>query len=165
TVACLTVVMVLLLLAGPAAPQIPVDKLIVPGQRVGKWTLEMTIIDLVRMNGPATIDSSGGLDHITPVPRRYRWGTLYASTRDGQRVEFFLIFDDATFKTEKNIGGGSNRTSVQSAYGTPTAETKVSSVRTRMIYDVLGFAALIESDQVVGVNVFRPGTGKSIWSF
>ncbi len=46
-------VFALLLLAPPAVSQVPDDKLIVPGQRIGKWTLEMTIADLERIYGPA----------------------------------------------------------------------------------------------------------------
>ena len=48
-----------LLLAPRAVAQAPDDKLIVPGVRIGKWTLKMTIPDLERMNGFATnADSS-----------------------------------------------------------------------------------------------------------
>jgi hypothetical protein len=159
-------VVVLLLLAPSAASQIPDDNLIVPGQRIGKWRLEMTIRDLVQMNGPATtIFTLNLLDIVPPSPQRYDWGPLgfAAITRDGQRVEFFLVLSPA-FKTEKGVGPGSNRVAVQSAYGTPTAETRAG-VTTRMIYDAIGFAANVERDAVVGSNVFRPGTGKSIWSF
>ena len=46
-------VLSLLLAVGPAAPQALDDALIVPGERIGKWTLQMTIDDLVRCNGPA----------------------------------------------------------------------------------------------------------------
>jgi hypothetical protein len=160
------VTLAFLLAASPAVSQVPDDKLIVPGQRIGKWTLEMTIRDLVQMNGPATTIFTPNLLDIVPPPlRRYDWEPLGfgALTRDGQRVEFFLVFSPA-FKTEKGVGPGSNRVAVQSAYGTPTAETRAG-VTTRMIYDAIGFAANMEGDRVGGSNVFRPGTGKSIWSF
>jgi len=49
------VVLFLLLLAPPAVSQVPDDKLIVPGQRIGKWTLEMTIDTVLQMNGPRNI--------------------------------------------------------------------------------------------------------------
>jgi len=48
-------VLVLLLLAPPVVSQVPDDKLIVPGVRIGKWTLEMTIDTLRQMNGPENI--------------------------------------------------------------------------------------------------------------
>lgn len=159
-------VVVLLLLAPSAASQTPDDNLIVPGQRVGKWRLEMTIRDLVQMNGPATtIEILNLLDILPPPPQRYTWGPLNfaAITRDGQRVEFFNIFSPA-FKTEKGVGPGSNRIAIQSAYGPPTAETRAGET-TRMIYDAIGFAANMVGDRVTGSNVFRPGTGKSLWRF
>ena len=150
TVTLLSVV-VLLLLAPSAASQIPDDNLIVPGQRIGKWRLEMTIRDLVQMNGPATlIETLAVSDIVPPLPRRYVWEPLgfAAITRDSQRAEFLLV-DNERFKTEKNVGPGSTRASVQSAYGTPTAETRVRPGRTRMIYDAIGFAANVDGEPVV----------------
>jgi len=154
-----------LLGASHAIAQVPDDKLIVPGQRIGKWRLETTIRDLVQMNGPATIFTLDLLDIVPPSPQRHNWGPLEfaAITRDGRRVEFLLIFSP-DFKTEKGVGPGSNRIAVQSAYGPPTAETRAG-VTTRMIYDAIGFAANMEGDRVTGSNVFRRGTGKSIWKF
>ena len=44
----------LLILHGtPVQSGVPNDKVVVPGVRVGKWTLTMTLDDLVRMNGYA----------------------------------------------------------------------------------------------------------------
>jgi hypothetical protein len=166
------VTVLLLLLVAPAASQVPDDQLVVPGVRIGKWTIEMTIANLTQMNGrPATtIETLVVADIVPPAPQRYYWSLLdfYAITRDGQRVEFLLV-DSERFKTEKNVGPGSTRASVLSAYGTPTAETVIRPGRTRMIYDAIGFTAIVDGDQVsgltAGVNVFRPGTGKSIWTF
>ena len=158
--------LLVLLGASHAIAQVPDDKLIVEGQRIGKWTLAMTIRDLVQMNGPATIFILDLLDIVPPHPQRHNWGpplNFAAITRDGQRVEFLLI-SSTDFKTEKGVGPGSNRIAVQSAYGPPTAETRAG-VTTRMIYDAIGFAANMEGDRVTGSNVFRPGTGKSIWKF
>ncbi len=164
------VVLVLLLLAPPAVSQVvPDDKLIVPGVRIGKWTLDMTIQQLVQMNGrPSTVDRAGGADHVPPAPQRYIWDRLafFAITRDGQKVQNFLIGDEA-FKTEKNVGPGSTRVSVQNAYGTPTAETTVTADgrTTRMIYDAIGFAAVIDGGVAISVNIFRAGDAKTIWRF
>jgi hypothetical protein len=60
--------LLLLLLAPPATSQVPDDKLIVSGQRIGKWALEMTVDDLVRMNGTAV--------GVTPPPSPLHVGTL-----------------------------------------------------------------------------------------
>ncbi len=43
-------VLILLLLAPSVVSQVPDDKPIVPGVRIGKWTLEMTIDTLLQMN-------------------------------------------------------------------------------------------------------------------
>ena len=50
-VAVLGFLLFLLLLVQPPLTQVPDDKLIVPGQRIGKWTLDMSIDDLLKMNG------------------------------------------------------------------------------------------------------------------
>jgi len=46
-----SLLMMLLLTASPASSQVPDDAPIMPGLRIGRWTLEMTIDDLVRVNG------------------------------------------------------------------------------------------------------------------
>src|SRR3990170_4152679 len=86
-------VLILLLLAPPAVSQIPDDKLIVPGVRIGKWTLKMTINDLLRMNGQrvgggggAAIEQAnardfvssdfGGITGTTSTLTRSPWGVI-----------------------------------------------------------------------------------------
>jgi len=156
--------LLVLLCASQATSQVPDDNLIVPGQRIGKWRVAMTIADLVQMNGRATtISTVNPVDYVLPLPERHNWNQLgfAAFSRDGQKVDFLLIYSP-NFKTEKGVGPGSNRIAVLNAYGPPTAETNVG---TRLIYDAIGFAAGIEGDTMVGSFVFLAGTGKSLWRF
>ncbi len=114
-------VLILLILVPSAISQVPDDKLIVPGQRIGKWTLEMTIDTLLQMNGPRNI-LPGIYPPATPVdPMRqwfpdsndaiwwHYWANLLFSAatrgRDAQRVEYIFIASD-DFKTDKNIAAG-----------------------------------------------------------
>jgi hypothetical protein len=99
------VVLLLVALAVPGFAQAPDDKLIVPGQRIGKWTLEMTIDDLLRMNGPR--NAGGGrqaLGHpsgadVLDDTWAHRWDSLglVAMTigRDSQSVvELVMRYDE-----------------------------------------------------------------------
>jgi hypothetical protein len=172
---------VLLLLAQSAVSQTPDDRLIVPGIRMGKWTLDITINALVEMNGPQ--NTGGG---FTPVDsmRSYfndsrediwvHWWSNHqflAATRgrDAQRVEY-LFTSSSAFKTDKGVAPGSSRLALESAYGPPTAV--VSQVRAgigghqRLIYDDIGLAAIV--DRVGAVDsllVFRPRTARTLWNF
>ena len=95
----------------------PDDKLIVPGQRIGNRTLNMTIDDLVRIYGPS--NATGALNQHTPVTPGpavnpdflnnvyiYAWhrqqffvGTLGEKSR---RVVFVATFSGA-YKTAKGL--------------------------------------------------------------
>jgi hypothetical protein len=49
-----------LLAASPVLPLVPDDNLVIPGQRIGRWTLGMTLKDLGRVSGPL-------IRHVSPV--------------------------------------------------------------------------------------------------
>jgi len=155
--------LLVLLGASQATSQVPDDNLIVPGQRIGKWRVEMTIANLVQMNGRATtIATVNPVDYVLPLPERHNWNQLgfAAFSRDGQKVDFLLIYSP-NFKTEKGVGPGSDRSAVLNAYGPPTAGVAGS----RMIYDAIGFAAGVEGNTMVGGFVFLAGTAKQLWRF
>ena len=168
-----TVSLLALLLAVPAASQVPDDLLIVPGVRIGKWTLEMSIDDLVQMNGPAFIARLESQEFVSAF-QRHVWTTfvpehLEAVSRDGKKV-VWLSVGGVKFKTDKGIGFQSRRSAVETAYGKPTAEIDFFRVLRRMIYDSIGLRLTILlgtslGDPVVEVLVFGPGTAKSIWRF
>lgn len=161
----------LLLLAPSATSQVPDDKLIVSGQRIGKWTLEMTLDDLVRMNGPAV--------GLPPPPSPlyvgtlilYSWRTspLTALTRDRRRTDALMISGPEpgadTFKTEKSIGIGSTRSSVIAAYANPPATIPVNPTTANLIYDEIGIAFNVVNDRVDAIWVFRTRTAASVWRF
>src|SRR2546425_2855569 len=174
--------LVLLLSAMPVFSQTPNDKLIVPGQRIGKWTLDMTIDTLVRMNGPQNLPLFIGPSPVYAMRRWYSdsdseiWGQEWfdlhfqAATRgrDAQRLEYIFIESDE-FKTDKDIAVGVTRQVVESAYGQPTAVTRITDPRVgtlRLIYDEIGLATVIDRNEiVVKVCVFRARTARALWNF
>lgn len=163
-----TVLLFLLLMAPSALSQVPDDKLIVPGQRIGKWTLAMTIADLTQMNGaPLSIGPNFAQDAARENVVHI-WDRVFAatSTSDQQRIEI-LGTGSEDFKTEKGIGAGSRREAVEAAYGRPTAETRATDTWMRLIYDEVGLAIRITRvlETVARVDVFRPGTGRQLWRF
>jgi len=176
-------VLVLLLLAPPAVSQVPDDKLIVPGQRIGKWMLETQMDTLLQMNGPQNIaPGSPG----TPIERMrgwfsdsnseiwwHEWSNLFFSAatrgRNAQRVEYIFTWSD-DFKTDKGVAPGMLRPSVETAYGQPAAVTRTVGGQIpgglRLIYDEIGLAALISRNGVIEMLfVFRPRSARTLWDF
>jgi len=169
----LLTIVVLLPLISPALSQVPDDKLIVPGQRIGKWTLTMTIADLTQINGPPSRVSAAPLWAPQDLAREFlvhyweRLGFFAAtSTTDTQRVDALFATSDE-FKTEKGIGVNSRREAVEAAYGGPTAETRPSRSAVRLTYDEIGLTiAILESVALaIEVAIFRPGTRRQLFRF
>ena len=166
------VLLALLLLVAPAVSQAADDTIIVPGVRIGKWTLKMTIDDLVRMNGPyrSTTFSFADMRHeyIYFVWEKFDFGV---DTIDRRTVELLVMGDVgiAPYKTDKGIGLQSTRADVLKAYGKPTMETvpRPGLSMTNMIYDAIGINFLVydTGGPLRGLRIFRPGTAKSIWKF
>lgn len=166
----------ILLLASPAISQVPDDKLIVPGQRIGKWTLDMTLDDLDRMNGQGALArmTERGFQSAIVFRAWPDFGLLAAHRRDQMRVEALIISilistsGVTAFKTAEGIGISSKWEEVLSAYRRPSWETRVAQSVIRSVYDQNGitFMRLIDSegkDTVVAFYVFRPGAARSIW--
>ena len=166
--------LLILLIAFPALSQVPDDRLIVPGQRIGKWTLDMTITDLIQLNGTPTfvpyIEPFGDFiyDFIT-----FEWQqfNLVAYTPDRQKVVVLALGArfvpvPADYKTDKAIGFDATRQAVEKAYGRPTAQTIPIRTSTTLIYDQVGLYFLfLNTGGMWRVGIFRPGTAKSIWKF
>lgn len=158
-----------LLAALPAVSQVPDDKLIVPGQRIGRWILTMTIADLTQMNGAPSQVVSSELADLSRELVIHRWGRLgllaVTSASDRQRIEV-LVATSEEFKTERGIAVNSRREAVEAAYGRPTAETRPTGTSTRLIYDAIGLVVILVSPGLAeSVAVFRPGTGRQLWGF
>ena len=159
------------LLVQPAVSQIPDDQIIVPGQRVGKWTLDATLEEMTTAKGPATVrEIRGQVEGFHPVVL-YLWNDLVAATHDRKRIDFLYTASPA-FRTDKGIGYDSSRQSVMSSYGRPTAYTSVLEVpgapyplKARLIYDRIGFAVDLTMDSASLSIVFRPGSARSHWVF
>ena len=163
--------LLIFLVASPVASQVPDDKLIVPGVRIGKWTLELTVSELTQMNGRRSfVGAAVGTDlvgnftaHCWDLQRVFQ---LCAFTADGRRVEW-LRFDHTGFATEKGVKPGGTRQQVAAAYGTPTADVEwAAGSGRRIIYDQIGLTAHVTSDgAVANFVVFRPGMAKTVWKF
>ena len=151
------------------------DRLVVPGLRMGKWTLAMTIDDLVRMHGtPIRVQVQAGLppaadavyDHVAsswdrvPVTAT----TLSGRTRAVMLSIAFLSSGGRRFATDKGVAFGALRADVLKAYGDPTAETVPQPGETRMIYDRIGIAFNLSiGRRVTSIAIFRPGTADRYW--
>ena len=166
----------LLLVAGSAVSQTVDNKLIVPGVRIGDWTLQMTIDDLVRMNGPAQTLSEDDPDFARRI-NEFHWQksglSLTAIAFDRPRVDA-LLFNAApigatVYKTDRGIGFLSTQPDVLKVYGKPTI-ARAARMRgtTNMIYDGFGVNFQIDNSNngLVGlVAIFRPKSAKVIWKF
>ncbi len=165
------VLLLLVALAAPGFAQAPDDKLIVPGQRIGKWTLEMTLGQFVQMHGsPPVVNANRGSD----IAAENLWGHCWTplgmcvSTfgRDGQRIEVIgSTFDDP--RTDKGVHVGLTREEVEKAYGQPTgrATFQAPTPTITLVYDGLGIATHIRDGVVQRIMIFRPGAGQKIWRF
>lgn len=188
----ITVLAVIIFIATlPALAQVPDDKLIVPGVRIGKWTLEMTIDDLARSNGPGesrTVEPRAGAMSMFPnaandvkeVMGIRVWPDLAlgAAHRQGRnRIEYLVIgaFGSSSFSmlrgfaTSQGVAFGYSQDRVIASLGMPTVRSQASNVRERAIYDALGIAIVFLSTSgapsATEFVVFRPGTAQTIWRF
>lgn len=158
---------------GPAAAA--EDKMVVPGVRVGRWSLALTLDDLMRMHGYAVrLLVTAGLppaadavfDHTT-----YSWvGVPFAAMafQGRKRVEYlqigFLMHSANAYRTTAGIGFMTRRPRVIAAYGRPTAEMAPHPLGTRMIYDHLGIAFGLDMvGRVHTMYVFRPWEASRFW--
>ena len=163
----------ILLAVSPVESQVPDDNIIVPGQRIGRWRLSMTIADLVQANGApdSVIPGGGARDLVHENLLLHRWTRLafYAmtSTNDRQKIEF-LISVSSDHKTDKAIAANSRRDAVEAAYGPATAVTQWAAApgSDRLIYDAIGLVARFAPGGLAdSLLVFRSVTAKEFWRF
>jgi hypothetical protein len=167
----------LLLLVAPAASQTTNDNLVVPGVRIGKWTLQMTIDDLLRMNGPGSPQLFNAGCHLGLSARRdfwlYPWALLAfgADTFDQKKVEVLIAGIGGgvvPFKIDKGLTLlQSKRSDILTVYRKPTVVLKGAYGQSDLIYDKigLGFRVSYDGGRIRLIYVFRPGTAKSLWKF
>ncbi len=176
----------LLVFAASGYSQVPDDKLIVAGQRIGKWTLDMTIDDLLRMNGPRrgrdyrALQPLPNIDMVSPDVWEHHWDQLgiYALTVGRDSQEVIVLATEGEYKDAKGIGPGvSSQQGLEAAYGKPTAVTVADGGHPprfafTVIYDEIGLAAWVwrpivrlGAGMITTSLVFRPGAARTIWKF
>jgi len=163
-------ILVLMLLVLPAVSQVPDDKLIVPGQRIGKWKLEMSIDELSGMNGPpSSVSQPVAIDSAIVKPSVHFWdplGLAVATGGNDKRPVLLIALSDI-YKTSQGIGVGATREAVEAVYGKAPMVTRWSPDATafRLIYDRLGITVRLIRGAADSVYIFKPGTAKNLWTF
>ena len=153
--------LLLLLTAPPVAAQVPDDKMVMPGVRIGRLTLETPIQDLLRMNGPLSARPSIVAVFI-PDATWYSWESLglAAGTHDRKRIDYLAVYLRSDYRTPRGTGLRAARKAILTAYGEPTAEGDIF-VQGRIItilgYDKVGLAFFLQNDVVEVLLIFRPG--------
>ncbi len=161
-------VLAVLLSAAPTLSQAPPDRSIVPGTRIGPWTLQMTIDEFVAQLGrPARTMSAGQLGaDIQSDLRALNWNSigLLVYARDGQHALLMEINQAPEYITDKGIRWDTLRADVEAAYGPPTKVSQWGPSNLNLLYDGIGLEVyLSQVARVQGLGVFRPGTASSIW--
>lgn len=159
-------IVLILALPNAAFTQIPDDRLIVPGERIGRWSLRLSFTELARMAQSDPLPF--GPPDFRPGLREFGWfhgpaRGLYAATKDGRRIEYLEGPD--SFKTARDIGKESSQEAVVAAYGAPGIQMPHWRGGIRLIYDDIGLAVQIVDQKAIRITVFRPGTAKEIWQF
>ena len=175
--AAILLLLALLLTAGPAASQTSDDTLIVPGVRIGNWTLKMTIDDLLRMNGPVSpvffnAGSEPALDTRQDV-WVYGWllHALGAATVDRRTIDVLIAGEGGRvvpFRTDRGISlFQSKRGSILTVYGKPTVALKPAYGQSELIYEKigLGFRVYDGGGDIQAIFVFRPGAARGFWKY
>lgn len=163
-------VMALLFAVSPVLSQVSDDKLIVPGLRVGAWTLQMTVEEIVSALGRQTRIGSGGQlgSDLLQNIRVYKWERvgLNAYAKDGRSILLLEADNAPDFVTQNGITWGKSRADVERAYGQPTRVTQWGRdpAQVTLQYNEIGLEVFFtQTSTVGGIGVFRPGAASSIW--
>ncbi|HEY3248325.1 MAG TPA: hypothetical protein VGK88_08570 [bacterium] len=158
--------------APPYPPDVGPPLQIIPGVRIGPYSLTTGLAGLRRLLGSPAAASPRPMFDQRPGMTGYVWrlpaGTLTAWSANGRTIGYLELRDNRTYRTVKGIGVGSNSMDVQAAYGAPTARTAIPGA-SRYVYNALGLAVFTQGTStgfmIVGVDVFRPGTAGNFWKF
>ena len=165
-------IVLILAFADVSFPQTPDDGVIVPGERIGRWSLRLSFSKLARMTGSEPLPF--GPPDFRPGLREFGWfhgpaAGLYAATRDGRRMEYLEAWLSssglASFKTARDIGKDSTQEAVVAAYGASSIQMPHWRGGVRLIFDGSGLAVGIQEGKATRITVFRPGSAKEIWRF
>ena len=183
-----TVIFLLLLSMRPGWSQppgspIPEDKRIVPGQRIGTWSLDMTVDDLKKsLDSPPDRGSPSQFYRRGPafVPSMvvYRWELsnnrgLYAGSLDDRKIEYLEIRDES-YKVGTHLpapGPGSDKDFVSQVMGPESfSRSYADGALSLVVYDKIGVAFTVGTvgfgifvARTESVAVFRPNRARSIW--
>lgn len=163
--------LIILLLAPSAISQVQDDRLIVPGQRIGKWTLEMTLGELRRINGSENdMIRTVPADSAIVEPIVHYWANLgfsVATSRGGEKPVLLTALS-GQYRTAQGIAVGATQALTERAYGrapTMTNWNPGDPTAIRLIYDDLGIAVRLRGGTADSIYVFKPKTAKSLWRF
>lgn len=156
------------LIALPVVAQTPQDKIAVPGIRVGRWDLNMSVQEFLRTNGPAGPRPSVATQYV-PRMTWYSWDHLGigAGSHDRRKVEFVAVYAVRDLTTERGVGMRSSRRAVLAAYGSPELEGDIfvqGKIIPVLIYNKIGLALFLNEDVVDLILIFRPGDGGDLIS-
>jgi hypothetical protein len=156
------------LVALPVVAQTPQDKIAIPGGRVGRWDLNMSVQDLIRTNGLAGPRPSVATEYV-PRMTWYSWDHLGvgAGSHDRRKVEFLAVYAVRDLITERGVSIKSSRRAVLAAYGSPELEGDIfvqGKIIPVLIYNKIGLALFLNEDAVDLMLIFRPGEGGDLIS-
>jgi hypothetical protein len=173
--AAILLFLTVILIAPPAVCQSSDDNLIVPGVRIGRWRLGMSIDELVRIHGKGTRTTSFSKG-LAPDFDFLHDGLAYAWDADDMEVFTFgrPLAEELEvgrrsalpYHTAAGVGIKNTRADILRTYGKPTAAAK-SYGYARLIYDALGIAVRVENGTgwVRTIAIFKPGSARQIWKF
>lgn len=156
------------LVALPIVAQTLLDKIAIPGSRVGRWDLNMSVQEFLRMNGPAGPRQSVATQYV-PSMTWYSWDHLGfgMGSHDRRKVEFLAIFAVRDLTTARGVGIRSSRQTVFGAYGSPEIEGDIfvgGKIITVLVYNTMGLALFLNGGAVDLMLIFRPGDGADLIS-
>ncbi len=173
--AAILLVLTVSFFAPPAVSQPSDDTLIVPGVRIGKWRLGLSVNELVRIHGKAK-ETIGFYKGLAPDPDflrdglRYIWGendmAIFTFGRAlAEEIEVGRHGTPLPYRTATGVSLRSTRADILSTYGKPTAATIRKDGYARLIYNPLGIAFAVQNSTgwVRTIAIFKPGSARQIW--
>lgn len=147
--------------ASPALSQVSDDKIVVPGVRIGRWTLETPIPELLRMNGSPSSRPSI-VSALIPGATWYSWDGfgIAAGTHDRRITAYLALYDERDYAAPRGVGIKASRSAVLSAHGEPTYEGDFfvqGRTLTVLAYDKTGLAYFLHNGTVQILLIFHPG--------
>jgi hypothetical protein len=162
----------LLVLAASTVPAtVARDNLIIPGQRIGPWTLAMTVGQFVNTAGNPTDPRHQVETDLVGTFGNYCSAAVCALYRGKDTLAILKVAEINKFsRTDKGVGVGSPQADVLAAYGRPTATTLLGddfAGFTRLVYDDIGITFRLNAvtETVISISIFRPGTARDTWRF